>query len=190
MERRLTSAERASRTLTGRVDSQSPLDPVEAWVFRLCEGRAVIGTVKRMAEVRATRKAMLEGRWPLSTFRPPEFRQWVDDEIGALQPHIVEAGNPVADFFAAIDAWCDEPDALAWPPERTYGSARTEPASAQFWEWVDATRKHLDRQRASDRSGAWRAANPEWHRDMADEEFFAFDLKPLTADREALPDDR
>lgn len=183
MERRLTSAERASRTLTGRVDSSpdTPLDRMEAHVYRLCCPLGVLAGVKAGAEHRATRRALLEGRVEDWTGRPPDWNACVQAEREAL-PAFLDA-VPAADVVDALERWADAPDREGWPLPHSFSDRAQPTGSALFRQQVAHTRKLADSHRRQDRPGAisWRAAHPDWRIGMDETEALPFELTVLAS---------
>jgi hypothetical protein len=166
-------------------DPQS-LDPVDIAAYRLCDGVALLQAARQMAQSRAQRRAMNEGRWPVTGFNPPEFPELVQVEFADLRDLWLEAGE----LWQPIERWSDEPDELDWPVPRSY-SDRPQPSGyAAFLEWLDLLRVRFDQQRAATADGSirWRAAHPDWRRGMEREESVAWDLARILEGGQ--PDDR
>ncbi len=183
MERRLTSAERSSRTLTGRREPSpdTPLDPMEEHVSGLCCPLGLLAGVRAVAEHRATRRALLEGRDDGWSGQPPDWDTRVQRERDEL-PAFLDA-VPAADVVDALEAWADVPDREGWPLPHSF-SDRSQPSGAALLrQRMAQTRQLANSHRRQDRPGAiaWRRDHPDWRDRMNDDEALQFELTILAS---------
>lgn len=192
-ERRLHQAEQAARTLTPSVTSSpdTPLDPLEEHVYRLCCPLGLLAGVRAVAEHRATRRALQEGRIEDWSGQPPDWDECVQREREAL-PAFLDA-VAAADVVDALEAWANEPDEDNWPAPHGF-SDRAQPSGASMIRQQMAhTRQLADAHRRQDRPGAiaWRAEHPAWRLGMDEAEVLQFEMDVLASiTGEGQPDDR
>jgi hypothetical protein len=182
-ERRLTSAEQVVRTLTERRDPSpdTPLDPMEAHLYRLCCPLGPLAGVKAVAEHRARRRALLEDRVEDWTGRPPDWDACVQAEREAL-PAFLDAVT-ADDVVDALERWADTPDREGWPLPPSFSDRAQPTGAALLRQRMAQTRKLADSHRRQDRPGAiaWRRDHPDWRDGMNDAEVLQFELTMLAS---------
>lgn len=180
VSRRLKAAEAAVPALAERHGDDTALPALEAHIYRLCQPLGLLAGVKAVAEHRAIRRALLEGR-PLDwTGRPPEWHASVQREREAL-PAFLDAVT-VDDVMAALGRWADAPDREGWPVHRGIVQAPEPPTGvALLRQRMAHTRQLANSHRRQDRPGAvaWRRDHPTWRDAMTDEELTEWELTVL-----------
>jgi hypothetical protein len=182
-ERRLTSVEQVVRTVTERRDPSpgTPLDPVEAHLYRLCLPLGLLAGAKAGAEHRATRRALLEGRVEGWTGRPPDWDACVQREREAL-PAFLDAVT-ADDVVDALERWADTPDREGWPLPHSFSDRAQPTGAALLRQRMAHTRKLADAHRRQDRPGAiaWRRDHPDWRDRMNEAEVLPFEMAVLAS---------
>jgi hypothetical protein len=180
-ERRLHQAEQAARIASVNSSPDTPLDPLEAHVYRLCCPLGLLAGVKAGAEHRAVRRALQEDRIADWSGQPPDWNACVLREREAL-PAFLDAVT-AADAMGAVERWADEPDALGWPMPHGFSDRSQPTGAALFRQQMAHTRKLADSHRRQDRPGAiaWRRDHPEWRDRMDDAEVLPFELAVLAS---------
>lgn len=149
-------------------------DKLERWAYRMANGNALQANIVDMSRQRANRRAILEGRDPLPQFRPyddPRYAEMLKSEIEALEARYIACG----DFWQALEAWCNEPEAEGWPrdPEESPYSPIN---YTGFRERLARARRNADDWRKSRLAVRWRANHPEWRLDLSEAEHDAWEL--------------
>ena len=151
----------------------APVDELVVYSTGMCNISELRSSIDRVAKDRARRRALLESRLPATGCDPPDFPDLVDTELGELGRLLDES----SDLHGSLARWSNEPDEAGWPRERF--SSRKERGYAAFQADLAHGRQLLDNWRTGQRASGWRAANPEWHAGMTDEEFYAWELNRL-----------
>lgn len=164
---------------TGPISTSAEDDRYTQWVYALCQGSPLLEAIERMADARGARRALLEGRYPVSMIVPRQDRYaWRHAEINALAHHYHATG----DLWLGLEAWCNEPDREGWPDMPTYGQTPDGLTGYErFFVWMQIARRRVDGNRRGERAAGWRADNPGWHQDMDDAEFLTWDLDRIDA---------
>jgi len=153
----------------------APVDELVVYSTGMCNISELQSSIQRMAQDRARRRALSEGRWPATGCDPPDFPDLVRAELNELGRLLDETG----DLHGSLARWSNEPDEAGWPRERF--SARKERGYVAFEADLAHGRQLLDNWRTGQRASGWRAANPEWHPGMTDEEFYTWELRRLAS---------
>jgi hypothetical protein len=151
----------------------APVDKLVVYATGMCNISELQSSIQRVARDRARRRALREGRLPPTGSDPPDLPDLVDAELDELERLLDESG----DLHGSVERWCNEPDEARWPRERFH--SQKERGYAAFQADLARERQVLDAWRSGQRATGWRAANPEWHAGMTDEEFYAWDLERL-----------
>lgn len=159
----------------------TPLDPLESYLYRLCCPLGLLAGVKAVAEHRARRRSLLEGRCDGWSGQPPDWDACVLREREAL-PVFLDA-VPADDAMGALERWADTPDREGWPVPHSYSDQPEPTGAALFRQQVAHTRGLADSHRRQDRPGAisWRRDHPEWRDRMNDAEVLQFELTVLAS---------
>ncbi len=161
------------KRLEAEAGIRAPADELVVYATGMCNISELQSAIQRMAQDRARRRALRESRWPATDCDPPDFPDLVDTELGELGRLLDATG----DLHGSLARWSNEPDEAGWPRER-FDSQKVS-GYAAFQADLAHGRQLLDNWRTGQRASGWRAANPEWHAGMTDEEFYAWELNRL-----------
>jgi hypothetical protein len=159
-----------------------PADELVVYSTGMCNSSELQSSIQRVARDRARRRALLEERLPPSGCDPSNLPDLVDVEFDELDRLLDEIG----DLHGSLERWCNEPDEAGWPRERF--DSRKERGYTAFQADLARGRQVLDHWRSGQRATRWRAANPEWHAGMTDEEFYEWELDRLARRAQAEGD--